>query len=183
MITDKFLLAMETALSLIREVKIVPLFEGYPTSGYLFTKLTGHRTKIEMENAQYEIVITFVVTTILKERDVSLQEKERPYLELLNLQEKIQFYLLEHDNPYKVLAHHFPHPVFNFTGRFKAYPMTTEPSTVGPMFFASHDKPTEREQGIYLSQVFEAPVMRVNRACGFGHESWNDLGFVKKFIP
>lgn len=179
MITSRFLTAIEKALNKLREVEIMPLFEGDPTSGKIFTSLTAENLRPIIQDQSYQFIITFSVTTFLKERDVPIQEKDKPYKELLNLQERIMFFLMLYSQPFESLRTEFGQDV-SVSGIFTPDSLNTRPDTVGPMFYASYDKPTPREQAIYLSQRFTGPKLTVRSNCAGALTPWADVGFVKQ---
>ena len=175
MITDKIILSVESALNTVLpdEVFVVPEETAYPTSGDNFVRVTGEFTAYDYNDQSIEGHVYITVTCSIRVRDYPLQERDRPYLQLIHRAEQVYFFLITNKTLYEdILA---IAPGISYSDRFKSDKLNTRPIIANPDYFGSTDLPARssfiqaeqsaRPAGYYLDQTYRSPRLLIPWKC------------------
>ena len=132
MITDFVITEVEKSLDTKFNAHIVPEDSAYPTSGSTFIRVSGDFTDIKMTEGNVIFQIAFSVSCSIRTRDFLKQNKHKPYLTLINLQELCFLHLTSDQS----LVAKIPTVAdgVSVTGRFTSTSINTRVQKLGLLF-------------------------------------------------
>lgn len=163
MITDLVIKEVEKSLDKKFKVHIVPEDEAYPTSGSTFIRVSGEFTDIKMTEGNVLFQVSFSVSCSIRTRDFLKQNKHKPYLSLINLQESCFLHITSDASLNSKLIN--ISKGVSVTGRFTSNSINTRVQKVGPNFYGSKDMSSTREAGYVLTQRYLSPKIFVPLTC------------------
>jgi len=164
MLTADSILAVEKVLDKTFDAEVLPEHKAFPTSGSTFIRITGHRTEIQRNEQDVGFFIQLAIHTSIRTRTFNIKTRRTPYLELLNLSEKIYIKLLEDRSVRDYLLG--LHPRLSFLTEYIApHFLDTEPQGISPSFFGSDDYSSERKAGYAMTQYLDMPKMSLPIDC------------------
>lgn len=163
MITDLVIKEVESALDEKFDAHVVPEDEAYPTSGSTFIRVSGDFTDIKMNEGHAVFQVSFSVSCSIRTRDFLKQNKHKPYLTLIDLQEQCFIHLTS--NAALIGSIRAVATEVSVTGRFTSSSINTRVQSVGPNYYGSTDMSSRREAGYVLSQRYVSPMIHVPFNC------------------
>lgn len=164
MVTESTIRLLETRIAEKYRNHLVPFDKAYPTSGQVFVRLAGKDLSIDLSEEVVILDIQVTVTCSARLRTSARQNEYKPYLAVIDIAEKIFFWLLSYQELRGELQTLFPQS--SVTGRMESGHLSLEPIPVHADFYDSTEVHSRGPAGLKIDQTIMLPRIRIPMLCG-----------------
>ena len=164
MLTTEILKIVEDRIDEKYNAHLVPFDKAYPTSGEKFIRLSPISCDVSRDNDRLSFDVQIRVTCSARIRTYARQNEFIPHLEVVDLSEKMLFWVLSFVDFSAKLKQKFPK--VDVYGLIESDYLTLDPEPVYADFYDSAEIHERKPAGLKIDQSFTLPRVSINLDCG-----------------